>query len=142
MNWVRVFSGGLVAGLFNVVSGIVLGHFVLGEEYVRDFKNALPTGSPVTMAVQHLSIRIGSGVLLAFLYAAMRPRFGAGLKTAAMAGGVLWLGAGSLMVLVLNQLGVLTGTRLYIVLPWSVGEYMIAASIAGAIYRERPATSP
>ena len=90
INWARVFGGGLLAGLI-----INLGEFILNEPILgADFAEAMasmnrePPGSGAIMIFVMLGFAIG--ILAVWLYAAIRPRFGAGAKTAACAGLTVW----------------------------------------------------
>ncbi len=60
------------------------------------------------------------GIAMAFTYAAIRPRFGAGVRTALIAGAVLWLAAVPIIV----------GMATLGVLEWSL---VIAASVASLV---------
>jgi hypothetical protein len=136
MNAPRIAAGGLAAGLVLLASGIVLGHGVLGPEYVRAF--ASHRAHPVTIAtvIENTAIRLAYGFLLAFLYAALRPRFGAGPRTAVVAGAFFWLSAYVPRFLELSDFGILNGWRLAVSVPWSLAEVLLAALLGGWLYRE------
>lgn len=85
INWGRVFLGGL---LFGVVGGILL--FLLANLVGGDLiALARATGKfPESKAVQFgmcVTAMILFGILTIWLYAAIRPRFGPGPKTACIA---------------------------------------------------------
>ncbi|MFI5185022.1 MAG: hypothetical protein ACHQNV_11520 [Vicinamibacteria bacterium] len=94
MNVGRIVGGGLVAGLvMNVVDGVTNGA-ILGERWAVEAKRL---GLDVSQAAQSQSL-IGwvtydllCGIVLVWLYASIRPRYGAGPKTAVIAGLALWL---------------------------------------------------
>jgi hypothetical protein len=73
--------------------------------------------------------------IIVYLYAAIRPRFGAGVKTAVIAGVIVWLVA--MMAGVADAvLGILPANLLVLTGIWALVE-MVVASIAGAwLYRE------
>jgi len=86
INWGRVFLCGLVSGaVWGVISGPVL--LVVGQ----DFLAAIPVGNffsplqPGLVAFYSL-LWFVMGVWMMWLYAAIRPRYGPGPKTAAIAG--------------------------------------------------------
>jgi len=86
INWGRVFLCGLVSGVvWGVISGPVL--LVIGQ----DFLAAIPVGNffsplqPGLVAFYSL-LWFVMGVWMMWLYAAIRPRYGPGPKTAAIAG--------------------------------------------------------
>ena len=82
-NWMRVFFGGLVAGvILNILNSVAL------AMYLRNLWNpALESLNPSfqeTTPFQAFWIvfQFVSGILAVWLYSAMRPRYGAGPKTA------------------------------------------------------------
>ena len=90
------------------------------------------------MAAKHLSLRFWFGVLAVFLYACMRPRFGAGPRTAAIAGLTVFLSTGLVAIVTINDLGLLTGVKLWITVAWTMAETIVAALVGASLYRERP----
>lgn len=90
--WSRVLAGGLVAGLLmNVFDWVVNGALLGGawDEYTR----ALGVDPPqvATMAVAGRVVSdFAFGLLLVWLYAAVRPRFGPGPGTALVAALAVW----------------------------------------------------
>ena len=87
INWTRVLIGGLIAG----VVGNVL-WFAAWGPFVRPGLSAalLALGQPMqeTVGATVLMVVLGflMGILVIWLYAAIRPRYGAGPGTAALAG--------------------------------------------------------
>jgi hypothetical protein len=137
MNPARVVLGGLAAGLFLLASGIALGHGVLGPEYIRAF--ASHRAHPVSAAtvIENTAVRLAYGFLVAFLYASLRPRFGAGPRTAVVTALFVWVAAFLPRYLELHEFGILEGWRLGVSVPWGLAELILAALLAGWIYRER-----
>jgi xanthosine utilization system XapX-like protein len=136
MNAARVVLGGFAAGLLLLLSGIALAHGLLGPEYIGAF--AAHRAHPVSAAtvIENTMIRLAYGFLVAFLYAAIRPRFGAGPRTALVAALFVWVAAFVPRLVELNEFGILTGWRLAVSVPWSLAEVMLATLLAGSIYRE------
>ena len=92
MNLKRVFLGGLLAGVAFIVLGFASYFIYLGNAW----KSAMETlGFPMTeTAAMYISSIIACfvvGILAVWLYAAIRPRFGAGAKTAVLAGFIFWI---------------------------------------------------
>lgn len=89
----RVVGGGLVAGLvMNVVDGVVNGA-ILGARWLEETQRL---GVDASQAAQSRSL-VGwlvfdflCGIALVWLYASIRPRYGAGPRTAIVAGIALW----------------------------------------------------
>ena len=89
VNWVRVILGGLLAGVIINVFEFILNGLLLAKD--------------MQAAISALGKQMGGGQLLMFaawgflvgifavwLYAGIRPRYGAGLKTALCAGLAVW----------------------------------------------------
>ena len=95
INASKVLVGGLVAGaVANVIGYVGFGMF-LGPKMEAEAVAVAPamagrgmTGSAIATQIVFSFI---IGILLVWLYAAMRPRFGAGPKTAVYAALVVWL---------------------------------------------------
>ena len=90
INWVRVFGGGLLAGLIINIGEFILNEPILGAELeeVMAGMNREPPGTGAIMIFVMMGFAIG--ILAVWLYAAIRPRFGPGAKTAACAGLTVW----------------------------------------------------
>src|SRR5436190_21441950 len=92
MNAVRILTGGVVAGLIMNVGEAGLHAGLLGEDAALLYKNLnVPAPNPAA----NLPVLIGATFLMGFtavwLYAAIRPRFGAGLRTALLACLIVWI---------------------------------------------------
>ncbi len=90
INWARVVGGGLLAGLVINIGEFILNVPVIGEEFdaVVTSMNREPPGPNAIMIFVLMGFALG--ILAVWLYAAIRPRFGAGAKTAACAGSIVW----------------------------------------------------
>jgi len=108
INTGKVITGGLLAGLvFNVldyISNTVIFGADLRANFTRLGLDPAAMENPMGIATW-VSIDFLFGIVAVWTYAAIRPRFGAGAKTAAYAGGVLWL-AVSLVIFGFAQAGV------------------------------------
>ena len=139
INWGRVFLGGLLAGVV-INIGEYLFHAVLFKDEVAEMMRAIGKDPAAIMSGNAIVIWniLGflTGIGAVWGYAAIRPRFGAGAKTAAIAGVAVWyfsrfLGAiGEMNMGMMSQKMIMTG------LVWGLVE-MIIATIAGAwAYKE------
>ena len=94
INIGRVIGGGLVAGLvMNVVDGVTNGA-LLGARWMEETKRLGVDASPAAQSQSltgWLTFDFLCGIVLVWLYASIRPRYGAGAKTALVAGLALWL---------------------------------------------------
>ncbi len=90
INWARVFGGGLLAGLIINIGEFILNEPILGAEFeeVMADMNREPPGTGAIMIFVTMGFALG--IFAVWLYAAIRPRFGPGAKTAACAGLIVW----------------------------------------------------
>lgn len=91
INWGRVILGGLVAGVILGIGEFVLHEFLFGarmEAALSEMGLAEPGGSDMGIFT---GMTLLLGVLLVWLYAAIRPRFGPGARTAIVAGLFVWV---------------------------------------------------
>lgn len=136
INFGRVILGGLVAGLVLNIGEFLLNEVVFGAEMRAFFERLqlpVPGGSFIAMAV---GITFLLGIVMVWLYAMIRPCFGAGPKTAIVAALVLWFCIYFYCGVLNSTLFGLPATTVIISMVWGVVEYALAA-IAGAwLYKE------
>jgi len=137
INLKGVIIGGLVAGLIlNVVD-----YIFWGVLFAKDFQAALESiGRPPADSLIPLFVVLDFvyGITLVYLYAAIRPRFGPGPRTAVYAGLIMWVIAGLLHAIGEGPLGFFP-MRLYL-LGTVVGLVLIpVAAVAGARFYVEPA---
>jgi hypothetical protein len=91
INWTRVLLGGLLAGvIINVFEFVTNGVFVAAEWKAMMKALGRTTVPSAGGAVIFLIWGFLSGIGAIWLYAAARPRFGPGVKTAALTGFAFW----------------------------------------------------
>ena len=95
INTSRVLVGGLAAGVVNNVLGFLIQGMLLGKRMEDEMVAVAPTLKGKGMDAMSMTGRVLTGfiigILIVWLYAAMRPRFGPGPRTAIFAGLVVWL---------------------------------------------------
>lgn len=136
INTGKVVLGGLLAGLVINISEFVAHMWVFAgpfEEIIAELDVEAVGGGEITIYVLFGFV---IGLVAVWLYAAMRPRFGPGARTAMMAGGAVW---------VLARLWPMTDFTIFLSLPtglfvwgliWTLVE-TLAAAVAGAwLYQE------
>jgi hypothetical protein len=136
INMGRVVVGGLVAGLLINVSEFVLNAVVL----VNDMNAAMAALNrpPIDngMIVWFVLLAFGIGIMAVWVYAAVRPRFGPGVRTAICASLVVW----GLAYLYPNVSTIILGlfpTRLMIIATvWGLAEVLVAGVAGAWIYTE------
>ena len=136
INVRRWLAGGIAAGIL-----IWLLEGLSGMLYRQDMQAAMVAhGLTMDMSVSVMAISVLAsliaGLTLVFFYAAARPRFGPGPRTAIIVAVALWIG-GYVLSLLGYQLMGLFPPRL-LVLWGGIGlvEMMLAGLVGGRLYRE------
>jgi len=136
INTGRVVLGGLVAGVVANALDFVINAYLMKEEGADMAQRLnLSEATLQSSVMAWVVVDFIWGVLLVFAYAAFRPRFGPGPKTAAVSGFTLWF-AVCIMFGGLMSMGIFTlpGFIKYSALTLVSA---LSASLAGAaIYRE------
>ena len=95
MNVSKVVVGGIIAGIVMVLIDFVINTYLLGPQYMTEMDAFKPGSSAAMMAGNakfvYPLLDIILGIVLVWLYAAIRPRFGPGPRTAFLAAAVLWI---------------------------------------------------
>jgi hypothetical protein len=135
LNWARVILGGLVAGLISLASGYVLGHVFLKEvtEAIFERFHIVPT---LHLFLHVLLLRLMLGIGVVWLYAAIRPRFGPGPRTAAIAGLIMWLFVWVYYSASIHPMGIYPHHVTVIALLWTFVEMQLMAQAGGYLYKE------
>ncbi len=140
INTKKVIVGGLVAGIVMFVCDFVT-NMMFGAQMKESF-NTFKPGLGDAMATMTTGMMVGYfimdlviGMLLAYTYAAMRPRFGAGPKTSIIAALIFWIfgtivATNYLVMGMMSRSLWLTFGVVYLVC------LVIAALVAGALYSE------
>lgn len=136
INLTRVVLGGLLAGVILNIGEFVANEFFLGDRWAEAME-ALnlqpPSGGAVALYVIWALV---VGIAIVWIYAAIRPRFGPGPRTAIIAGLAVWflvwfMGFGSTLI---NDL--FPGSLVLISVLWGLVETSAAALAGGWLYRE------
>lgn len=139
INWGRVFLGGLLAGVV-IDIGEYLFHGVLFKDQVAEMMRAMGKDPASVMSGNAIVIWniLGflAGIGAVWGYAAIRPRFGAGAKTAMIAGVAVWYFSRFLGAIGEMNMGMASQKMITTGLVWGLVEIVIA-TIAGAwAYKE------
>lgn len=135
INWKRVWLGGLAAGLVSNVLGIT-GAVLLFGEHAEELHRRMGTTMGPAEGALHLATRFALGLGVALLYAAVRPRFGPGPRTASLAGLFLWLFTFGFSMAVTAPLGLHPPQVMALLGIWSLVEMQIVARVGAWLYRE------
>lgn len=141
INWGRVILGGLLAGMVINVSEFFLNGVVLAKDWAAAM---VALGRPPIAGSQIAVFFVWSFVLWGFLigifavwlYAAIRPRYGAGPRTALRVGSFVW-GLGYLLTSVTPFLLNLFPRRIFAIgLTVGLVEVLLATLVGAWLYRE------
>ena len=139
INITRILLGGLVAGLVICIGEYILSWLILGGQWAEVLAEAgtgdLGGGQEASFAVVGLLY----GIALIWIYAAIRPRFGPGPKTAIVAGLTMWVVAWLLVSAYLIVFGVYPTGFLMLATFWGLFELPIAAVAGAWLYQESDA---
>ena len=143
INKGKVLVGGVSAGIVMGILEIALNKFYFGAIMVAEM-NAFKAGMGDQMMAANmwwmpLIMDCISGILIVWLYAAIRSRFGPGQKTAIYAGIYFWI-VGCFFTMSYGAMGMMTwGSWMIYAVAWLVIT-IIGASIGGRLYSEDGAT--
>jgi hypothetical protein len=136
INFGRVLLGGLVAGIVLNIGEYILNDKVFAaqmKEYLAAHKFSTPGGNAIAVAVV---MTLVLGIVIVLGYAAIRPRFGAGAKTAIIAALFAWFGVYVYPNILGAAFGFVPTNILPIALVWGLVEYNVAALIGAWLYKE------
>ena len=135
VNLSRVLLGGVLAGILINVSEFLLHNVVLKAQFEEGMK-ALGRPFPEGSSVITIWILWGfaAGIAAVWVYAAIRPRYGAGAGTAARAGIAVWFLTWVLSTVALQNMGVFPIAPLPLV--WTLVECVLATLAGAWLYRE------
>jgi hypothetical protein len=148
INVMRVVLGGLLAGLIINISEFILNMLVIADSMelaLQELGMGPPGGGTIAIYVVAGFL---IGIITIWIYAAMRPRFGPGPKTAVLAGFVVWLLAYLWRLLDIGMTGLFDPGMLVLPIAWGLVEIVLAAVAGGYLYQEpeaqaaQPAAGP
>jgi hypothetical protein len=139
INTSKVVVGGLAAGVVMNVAGYVVNGVLLGKRMEAEMVAAAPTLQGKGMDAASMTGRVITsfviGILLVWLYAAMRPRFGPGMKTAVYAAFAIWL-CGFVFYLDWLYMGMMSAGLYAMVSVAMAVSLLLAGWVGGMLYKE------
>ena len=137
INWGRVVVGGLLAGVvLNIVDFVFFG--VMMKQDIAAAMQALgkQPGAMDSLVPLFVVLDFVTGIGLLWVYAAIRPRFGAGAKTAVIAGVAVWFFVGLLHALGEAPMGLFPQRLMVIPVVVTLITWPIAAAAGAKFYTE------
>jgi len=139
INTSKVLIGGLAAGVVYNIVGFVGFGMMLGPRFEAEAVAVAPALQGRAMTGGAIAINViasfAAGILLVWLYAAMRPRFGPGMKTATMAALAVWI-CGFLFHLDWLIVGMMTPATYMMASVMAVVQLLPSAAVGGMLYQE------
>jgi len=136
INFGRVLLGGIVAGVILNVGEMVLNGKILAAQMADFFKRCGFPQPGTNFFVIAIAITFVLGIVMVLGYAAIRPRFGPGPKTAIIAGLFAWFGVIAYGQVIGLGLGIEPTNVFGISLVWELVQYSLAALAGAALYKE------
>lgn len=134
INWGRVILGGVMAGLI-IAAADWLAQTTVASGFAQ-------RSAALGLRVEGLAITIFiifaflQGIIAVWLYAAIRPRYGPGPKTAVIAGATLWILMGLMGWAYPTGMDLVTRTEYVQLAAWTLVEYVVATLVGAWLYRE------
>jgi hypothetical protein len=136
INVTRMILGGLLAGLVLNIGEYVLNGLILAEQLSAFMAESGMGEFGAGQMASFVILTFLLGIVLIWIYAAIRPRFGPGPKTAVIAGLTMWA-IGWLLVGASFIAGGMFPTGLTVAgIVWGLFEVPIAALAGAWLYRE------
>jgi magnesium-transporting ATPase (P-type) len=137
-NWSRVFLGGLLAGVVMVILAFATMAIYLSKLWYSALE---ALGRPIQDTVGFLTFgvifNLVLGILAVWLYSAIRPRYGAGPKTALIAGLAVWVLSGLSFAAIAASLGLLPANLLVIDELSDLVIKVVATLLGAWVYKEQ-----
>jgi hypothetical protein len=140
INIRKVFTGGLLAGVIIIIFNI-LGQFVIMDRIQHEMNTWLP-GSVDRMSMGTGAIAAGIimkfviGIILIWFYAAIRPRFGPGPRTASYVTITVWI-LGAIFFSDFPLMGMISVASYALLELMQLLTFLIATLVGASIYSEQ-----
>jgi len=136
INLGRVILGGFVAGVIIDVFEFVLNGVLLADQWpgIMAAINRPPSG--MHDVVLFNIVGIITGIVAVWTYAAIRPRFGSGVKTAIYAAGLTWVTAYALATVTPTVMGVFSHHMAMVLVAVGLVEIVVATIVGAWLYKE------
>ena len=140
INLGRVVLGGLLAGLIVNIGEFIFNAVLFGEEMNQAMAALNRPPVAQSMIVWFVLFGFGLGFMLVWVYAAIRPRFGPGVRTAVCASLAVWGLAYLYPGLLFIVMNLFPRNMMLICFVWGLGEVVIAGVAGAWLYTESAVT--
>ena len=138
INWGRVVLGGIAAGVLVNLSEYLMNEVVLkkaNDEAMKALGKTMPEAGGTILVWIVWGFLFG--IAAVWLYAAIRPRYGAGAGTAVKAGVAAWFFSQLFSAIVFWNLGLFPFNP--VVLVWTLAEAVLVTVFGAWLYKEEAA---
>jgi len=135
MNTKRVVLAGLAAGVLNLALTLSMAFLVLLED-VRAQVERFQLQPPPYALFTGVGMQLFLGIAVVWLYAAIRPRFGPGPRTAVIAGLAVWFLSYAVHCELMVRLGLSPPEMALRMLVWGFVQMPVVALAGAWLYRE------
>ncbi len=137
-NLGRIILGGIVAGIVLDILGYIVDGILLAPQWTAGMTALGKSGEfTLNQIVSFNILGLANGIFAIWLYAAIRPRYGAGPKAAICAGLALWVAGVLLPNIAFMGVNGLFATNLAILTTVAaIVECVVAALAGAAVYKE------
>jgi hypothetical protein len=143
INLSRVILGGIVAGIVADVLGYLVDGVMLAPQWADGMKALGRTDFTANQWIGFNLVGLALGIFAIWLYAASRPRYGAGPQAAICAGVAVWVAGVLLPNFSFMGIGGLFATNLTLMTTLGGAIEWVAGALAGAaLYQEAAASAP
>jgi hypothetical protein len=136
INMGRVVFGGLIAGVVINIGEFILNMPILGRLWNEALQALKRPSMESELPIFFILLSFTLGILVVWVYAAIRPRFGAGPLTAISAGLIVWALASLYPSAGMLPMNLFPRRLLFYGVAWQLFELPLAALAGAWIYRE------
>lgn len=136
INFGRVILGGLVAGLVLNIGEFLLNEVLFVQQMEEMFRRLNLPRPGASFIATAIGVTFLLGIVIVWLYAMIRSRFGPGPKTAIVAAFVAWFCVYFYCGILQSMLFGLPATLMLMGMVWGIVEYILAAVAGAWLYRE------
>lgn len=136
INGSRVLLGGLVAGVVINIGEFIYNGLLAADATAAAMARFDVQGYAAGAMVVYVLLAFAMGIFAVWLYAAMRPRFGPGARTAIYAGIAFWVPASLFQTIVQMGTGLWPAGLLWAGTAWMLLELPVATLAGAYVYRE------